>query len=187
MTSSSSLWEKLSLVQSSPRDVLIHRGFDETGQEGPGRYLTDFEWEELDDGWLEQALHETAGRRRGVRGPLAPIRARPAPGVPAGPGDDSARSWPTTSTLFVDAFTPSSSTPSRPSHRRWVPTCARAAKADRQMPAGPASDHYQADGVLRPGGLLPARHSGAGTCGGGPARSMSKTSPLNPYSPTDTW
>ena len=56
----------------------------------PG-YLTDTEWNELDDGWLELTLGYTAARCKGVRGPLAPIRPRPAPGVQASHGDG--RTW----------------------------------------------------------------------------------------------
>ena len=42
----------------------------------PG-YLTDQQWEALDDDWLDQALAYTSQPCRGVRGPLTPIRARP--------------------------------------------------------------------------------------------------------------
>ncbi len=55
----------------------------------PG-YLTDTDWNLLDDEWLEQALTDTAKPSKGVRGPLAPIRPRPAPGVPASPGSGTA-------------------------------------------------------------------------------------------------
>ncbi len=40
-------------------------------------YLTDRQWEALDDDWLDQALAYTGQPCRGVRGPLTPIRARP--------------------------------------------------------------------------------------------------------------
>ena len=43
----------------------------------PG-YLTDTEWDALDDDWLEQALAYTAEDSKGVRGPLTCIRPRPA-------------------------------------------------------------------------------------------------------------
>ena len=52
----------------------------------PG-YLTDTEWDLLPGDWLEQALDYTAKPAKGVRGPLAPIRPRPAPGAPASTGD----------------------------------------------------------------------------------------------------
>ena len=41
----------------------------------PG-YLTESEWEGLDDDWLEQALAYAAADCKGVRGPLAPVRPR---------------------------------------------------------------------------------------------------------------
>ena len=44
-------------------------------------YLDDFEWETLDDDWLEQALKYTGKPCKGTRGPLSPIR--PRPGQPA--------------------------------------------------------------------------------------------------------
>ena len=50
----------------------------------PG-YLTDTDWDLLDDDWLEEALDYTAAPSNGVRGPLAPIRTRPAPGAPDSP------------------------------------------------------------------------------------------------------
>ena len=40
-------------------------------------YLDDFEWETLDDDWLEQALKYTGKPCKGTRGPLSPIRPRP--------------------------------------------------------------------------------------------------------------
>ena len=43
----------------------------------PG-YLTDDEWDDLDEGWLEQALAYTAVRAKGIRGPLTRIQPRPA-------------------------------------------------------------------------------------------------------------
>ena len=52
----------------------------------PG-YLTDAEWDGLGEDWLEQALDYTAKRAKGVRGPLAPIRPRPALGALASTGD----------------------------------------------------------------------------------------------------
>jgi hypothetical protein len=39
--------------------------------------LTDQQWDELGEDWLEQALAYTAAPCRGVRGPLTPIRPRP--------------------------------------------------------------------------------------------------------------
>jgi ribosomal protein L10 len=51
----------------------------------PG-YLTDSDWDLLGGDWLEQALRYTAKPSKGIRGPLAPIRSRPVPGVPASPG-----------------------------------------------------------------------------------------------------
>ena len=55
----------------------------------PG-YLTDTDWDLLPGDWLEQALDYTAKPAKGVRGPLTPIRPRPAPGAPASPGDGPA-------------------------------------------------------------------------------------------------
>jgi hypothetical protein len=46
-------------------------------QTAPG-YLTDAEWDELGDDWLEQALAYTAELCNGIRGPLTRIRPRPA-------------------------------------------------------------------------------------------------------------
>jgi hypothetical protein len=43
----------------------------------PG-YLTDTEWDALDDDWLKRALDYTAEDAKGVRGPLTRIRPRPA-------------------------------------------------------------------------------------------------------------
>jgi hypothetical protein len=48
----------------------------------PG-YLTDADWDGLGEDWLEQALAYTAAPCKGIRGPLARIRPRPAPS--AGP------------------------------------------------------------------------------------------------------
>jgi tetratricopeptide (TPR) repeat protein len=42
----------------------------------PG-YLTDRQWDALDDDWIDDALAYTAAPCRGVRGPLTPIRVRP--------------------------------------------------------------------------------------------------------------
>ena len=55
----------------------------------PG-YLTDAEWDALDEDWLEQALAYTAVPCKGVRGPLTRIRPRPASSrVPAPGSPDS--------------------------------------------------------------------------------------------------
>ena len=43
----------------------------------PG-YMTDTEWDALSDNWLKEALTYTAKPCMGVRGPLTPIRPRPA-------------------------------------------------------------------------------------------------------------
>ena len=51
----------------------------------PG-YLTDAEWDALSEDWLDQALAYTGVPCKGVRGPLTPIRSRPARSRPAGPG-----------------------------------------------------------------------------------------------------
>ena len=51
----------------------------------PG-YLTDAEWDALDEDWLEQALAYTAVRCNGVRGPLTRIRPRPARSRATEPG-----------------------------------------------------------------------------------------------------
>jgi hypothetical protein len=56
----------------------------------PG-YLADAEWDALGEDWLAQALAYTAVPCRGVRGPLTPIRSRPArPGAPDGGDQPSA-------------------------------------------------------------------------------------------------
>jgi hypothetical protein len=55
----------------------------------PG-YLTDTDWDLLPSDWLEQALDYTAKPAKGVRGPLGPIRARPAPRAPDSSGDQPA-------------------------------------------------------------------------------------------------
>ena len=59
----------------------------------PG-YLTDTEWDQLDDDWLDQALTSTAEPRNGIPGPLTRIRPRdpgPHPGGAApGAGHDGA-------------------------------------------------------------------------------------------------
>ncbi len=55
----------------------------------PG-YLTDTDWALLPDDWLEQALDYTAKPSKGIRGPLALIRPRPGPQVPAGLGSGTA-------------------------------------------------------------------------------------------------
>ena len=49
----------------------------------PG-YLTDAEWDALGEDWLEQALRYTAEDAKGVRGPLARIRPRPASRIARG-------------------------------------------------------------------------------------------------------
>ena len=51
----------------------------------PG-YLTGAEWDALDEDWLEQALAYVAVPCKGVRGPLTPIRPRPARSRAARPG-----------------------------------------------------------------------------------------------------
>jgi hypothetical protein len=66
----------------------VPRAFLEAAAPG---YLTDTEWDMLPADWLEQALTDTAKPAMGVRGPLAPIRPRPGPGVPDGPG--GGRAW----------------------------------------------------------------------------------------------
>jgi hypothetical protein len=49
-------------------------------QAAPG-YLTDSDWDGLGEDWLEQALAYTAAPCKGIRGPLARIRPRPADSV----------------------------------------------------------------------------------------------------------
>jgi hypothetical protein len=51
----------------------------------PG-YLTDAEWDALDEDWLQQALDYTAVPCKGVRGPLTRTRPRPARSQATGPG-----------------------------------------------------------------------------------------------------
>ena len=57
-------------------------------------YMTDAEWDDAGEDWLEQALAYTAAPCKGVHGPITRIRARPIPpAVPAGrllavPGHD---------------------------------------------------------------------------------------------------
>jgi uncharacterized protein YidB (DUF937 family) len=51
----------------------------------PG-YLTDTEWDGLGDDWLEQALAYTTAPAKGIRGPLARIRPRPARNDAPAPG-----------------------------------------------------------------------------------------------------
>ena len=60
----------------------LPRAFLETAAPG---YITDTDWDLLDDDWLEAGLDYTAKPSKGVRGPLTPIRPRPAPGVLAAP------------------------------------------------------------------------------------------------------
>jgi uncharacterized protein YidB (DUF937 family) len=55
----------------------------------PG-YLTDTEWDLLPGDWLEEGLAYTKKPAKGVRGPLAPIRPRPGPGVTGTPGEGPA-------------------------------------------------------------------------------------------------
>jgi hypothetical protein len=52
----------------------LPRAFLEAAVEG---YLTDTEWDALGGDWLEQALDYAGEERKGVRGPLTPIRPRP--------------------------------------------------------------------------------------------------------------
>ena len=48
-------------------------------------YMTDAEWDDAGEDWLEQALAYTAAPCKGVHGPITRIRARPIPpAVPAG-------------------------------------------------------------------------------------------------------
>jgi hypothetical protein len=63
----------------------------------PG-YITDTDWDLLDDDWPEAALEYTAKPSKGVRGPLTPIRPRPAPVSRPAPATRRPGSWPTTST-----------------------------------------------------------------------------------------
>ena len=58
----------------------LPQAFLETAAPG---YLTDTDWDLLPGDWLEQGLSYTAKPCKGIRGPLAPIRPRPAPGGPA--------------------------------------------------------------------------------------------------------
>jgi spore maturation protein SpmB len=55
--------------------AVLPRAFLEAAAPG---YLTDTDWDLLDDGWLEEALRYTAKPAKGVRGPLTPIRSRSA-------------------------------------------------------------------------------------------------------------
>jgi len=55
--------------------IELPRAFLESAAPG---YLTDDEWDALDDDWIEQALAYTAKPARGVRGPLTRIRPRAA-------------------------------------------------------------------------------------------------------------
>ena len=55
----------------------------------PG-YLTDTQWDELGEDWLEQALAYTAVPCKGARGPLTRIRPRPARRVARNRGDQLA-------------------------------------------------------------------------------------------------
>ena len=64
-------------------DTALPRAFLEAAAPG---YLTDTEWDALDDDWLEQALAYTAETAKGVRGPLTRIRPRPARSGAGGPG-----------------------------------------------------------------------------------------------------
>jgi hypothetical protein len=50
-------------------------------------YMTDAEWDELGEDWLEQALAYTAVPCKGVRGPLTRIRPRRASRAPGNRGD----------------------------------------------------------------------------------------------------
>ncbi len=52
----------------------------------PG-YLTDAEWDELGEDWLEQALAYTAKQCKGARGPLTRIRPRPVRSAARNRGD----------------------------------------------------------------------------------------------------
>ena len=61
--------------------IALSRAFLEAAAPG---YLTDTEWDALDDDWLEQALDYTAEIAKGVRGPLTRIRPRPARSGAAG-------------------------------------------------------------------------------------------------------
>jgi len=64
-------------------------------EDASAAYLTDVQWEELDEDWLEQALAYTARRCKGVPGPLTRIRPRPgkaggtAPRFQAGHGEQT--------------------------------------------------------------------------------------------------
>ena len=70
--------------------IALPRAFLAAATPPPG-YLTDTEWDALDDDWLEQALRYTAKDARGVRRPLTRIRARPArPGTTGSGSRDSA-------------------------------------------------------------------------------------------------
>jgi len=63
--------------------IALPRAFLEAAAPG---YLTDDEWDALDDDWLEQALDYAAKAAKGIRGPLARIRARPARSGAVGSG-----------------------------------------------------------------------------------------------------
>jgi hypothetical protein len=65
----------------------LPRAFLEAAATG---YLSDGDWDLLDEDWLGQALGSTAKPAKGLRGPLTPIRSRPAPGALASTGNGSA-------------------------------------------------------------------------------------------------
>ena len=61
--------------------VALPLGFLEAAAPG---YLTEDQWDRLDEGWPDQALDYTAADSKGTRGPLTPIRPRPShDGTPA--------------------------------------------------------------------------------------------------------
>ena len=55
----------------------------------PPAYLTDTDWDALDEDWLEQALAYTAVPCKGVPGPLTRIRPRPARSGSGRPGSSA--------------------------------------------------------------------------------------------------
>ncbi|MCZ4515223.1 hypothetical protein O3Q52_45350 [Streptomyces sp. ActVer] len=65
-------------------------------EEAAPDYLSDEEYDFLDDDWLTTAFAETSTPVHGNLAPLRPVRPRPTPGLPAvGPPTSGAReSWP---------------------------------------------------------------------------------------------
>jgi hypothetical protein len=69
-------------------------------EDAAAAYLTDGQWEDLDEDWLEQALAYTSRRCKGVPGPLTRIRPRPGEAGRTAPPSQTGRAGQTSGPAY---------------------------------------------------------------------------------------